>query len=116
MQACSEGAKGVPGGGRRVNHPFGPASIGAGGGEGLLPCFLLPKREPAHGLHPCFAVAEIWADRDPGGGGGGLKILGAWVPPPPLGTLGAVAVGSSCCGFGVNGLLCHVYTRCFACD
>ena len=72
MPACSEGAKGVPGGLRRVSHPFGLASVGGGKGaaKGLLPCFLVPNREPAHGLHPCFVVAEIWADRAPRGGGG----------------------------------------------
>ena len=64
VPACSEGAKGVPGGLSRVIHPFGPASVGGGGkgaAKGLLPCFLVP-REPAHGLHPRFVVAEIWAD------------------------------------------------------
>ena len=44
---------------------------GKGAAKGLLPCFLVPKREPAHGLHPRFVVAHIWANRDKGGGGGG---------------------------------------------
>ena len=53
---------------------------GAGGGAGLLlvpphfcwgggrgskksaPQFPGPQGEPAHGLHPRFVVAEIWAD------------------------------------------------------
>ena len=74
VSACSEGAKDVPGGRgwglRGVSHPFGPASVGGGGGvaKGMLPCLLLPKREPAHGLRPRFVVAEIWADRGRGGG------------------------------------------------
>ena len=36
-----------------------------GGGRGSkrsAPLFLGPQGEPAHGLHPRFVVAEIWAD------------------------------------------------------
>ena len=68
----------------------------AGGGGGLLlvpphfcwgggdrgskksaPQFPGPQGEPAHGLHPRFVVAEIWADRGLKGGGGlaGTPIL-----------------------------------------
>ena len=46
---------------------------GGGGGRQQKVCslcflFLEPNREPVHGLHPCFVVAEIWADRVGGGG------------------------------------------------
>ena len=42
------------------------------GGEGRgskksAPQFPGPQGEPAHGLHPRFVVAEIWADREEGG-------------------------------------------------
>ena len=53
------------GGGHRVRHPFGPASVGGG-----LPYFLVPNREPAHSLQPRFVVAEFWANGERGGGGG----------------------------------------------
>ena len=43
---------------------------GGGAAKGLLPCFLVPNREPAHGLHSRFVVAEIWADKVMRGGGG----------------------------------------------
>ena len=67
---------GQGGGLRGVSHPFGPASIKGGGGlaKGKLPCLLVPKREPAHSLHPRFVVAEIWADRERARGGGGVAI------------------------------------------
>ena len=66
----------------------------AGGGGGLLlvpphfcwgggdrgskksaPQFPGPQGEPAHGLHPRFVVAEIWADRGRGRGGGGCLLM-----------------------------------------
>ena len=55
---------------------FSPALFLLGGGgvgaaKGLLSCFLVPKGEPAHGLHPRFVVAEIWADRGRSKRGGG---------------------------------------------
>ena len=46
---------------------------GGGGGRGSkrsAPLFPGPQGEPAHGLHPRFVVAEIWADRVKKGGGG----------------------------------------------
>ena len=53
---------------------FGPAPFLLGGGRGSkksAPQFPGPQGEPAHGLHPRFVVAEIWADREVRGGGGG---------------------------------------------
>ena len=44
-----------------------------GGGRGSkrsAPLFPGPQGEPAHGLHPRFVVAEIWADWGRRGGGG----------------------------------------------
>ena len=35
---------------------------GGGGSKSRPPCFLVPNGGPAHGLHPPFVVAEIWAD------------------------------------------------------
>ena len=49
----------------------GPISVGGGGGsKRSAPLFPGPQGEPAHGLHPRFVVAEIWADRGLRGGGG----------------------------------------------
>ena len=67
---------GAGGGG---GSPFGPAPflLGGGGGRGSkksAPQFPGPQGEPAHGLHPRFVVAEIWADRGCKGGGGGLEF------------------------------------------
>ena len=59
------------GGGGGAGPAFGPAPFLLGGGGGSkrsAPLFPGPQEEPAHGLHPRFVVAEIWADR--GGGGG----------------------------------------------
>ena len=56
-----------------VTHSV-PLLLGGGGGgvaKGMLPCLLVPKREPAHGLHPRFVLADIWADRERERGGGG---------------------------------------------
>ena len=44
---------------------------GGGGSKSSAPLFPGPQGEPAHGLHPRFVVAEIWADRVRGGGEGG---------------------------------------------
>ena len=44
---------------------------GGGGSKRSAPLFPGPQGEPAHGLHPRFMVAEIWADRVLGGEGGG---------------------------------------------
>ena len=49
----------------------GPISVGGGGGsKRSAPLFPGPQGEPAHGLHPRFVVAEIWADRGKKGGRG----------------------------------------------
>ena len=67
MSACSEGARGMLGGGgggvRWACFQSGPDSVGAGrGSKRSAPLFPGPQGEPAHGLHPRFVVAEIWAD------------------------------------------------------
>ena len=75
VTACSEGARACRGGGGGAGPAFGPAPFLLGGGGGSkrsAPLFPGPQGEPAHGLHPRFVVAEIWADRGCGGGGGGL--------------------------------------------
>ena len=54
-----------------------PISVG-GGGRGSkksAPQFPGPQGEPAHGLHPRFVVAEIWADGRGGGGGAHIQIV-----------------------------------------
>ena len=64
------------GGGGGAGPAFGPAPFLLGGGGGSkrsAPLFPGPQGEPAHGLHPRFVVAEIWADRAAWGGGGGGK-------------------------------------------
>ena len=68
----------------------GKGQAGVGGWEGgraakPAPAFVAPNRGAAHGLHPRFVVAEIWADRGasteglPGGGrgppGAGLSLV-----------------------------------------
>ena len=71
VTACSEGVRACGGGG--AGPAFGPAPFLLGGGGGSkrsAPLFPGPHEEPAHGLHPRFVVAEIWADRARGGGGG----------------------------------------------
>ena len=63
------------GGGCWACFRSGPISVGGGGGsKRSAPLFPGPQEEPAHGLHPRFVVAEIWADRGPRGGGGGLAV------------------------------------------
>ena len=65
VPACSEGARACWGWGRG-GSPFGPAPFLLGGGgrgsKKSAPQFPGPQGEPAHGLHPRFVVAEIWAD------------------------------------------------------
>ena len=52
------------GGGCWACFRSGPISVGGGGGsKRSAPLFPGPQEEPAHGLHPRFVVAEIWADR-----------------------------------------------------
>ena len=67
---------------------FSPALFLLGGGVGAAkgpPLFPGPQGEPAHGLHPRFVVAVIWADWGGGGGGGGAAQGGGvrallWMP------------------------------------
>ena len=72
VTACSEGARACWGGGMCwACFRSGPISVGGGrGSKRSAPLFPGPQGEPAHGLHPRFVVAEIWADRVQGGGGG----------------------------------------------
>ena len=84
VPACSERARACWGGGCQVCLWSRPISVG-GGGRGSkrsAPLFPGPQGEPAHGLHPRFVVAEIWADGDRGGGGGGRHLVtlpqGCW--------------------------------------
>ena len=74
VTACSEGA-GVRGhagggGGAVLGLLSAPFLLGGGGGGSKRPAPLFPGPQggPAHGLHPRFVVAEIWADK--GGGHG----------------------------------------------
>ena len=72
VPACSEGARACWGGGGLLLVP--PHFCWGGGDRGSkksAPQFPGPQGEPAHGLHPRFVVAEIWADRVGMGGGGG---------------------------------------------
>ena len=73
VTACSEGVRACGGGGGCwACFRSGPISVGGGGGsKRSAPLFPGPHEEPAHGLHPRFVVAEIWADRGDNGGGGG---------------------------------------------
>ena len=72
VTACSEGVRACGGGGGCwACFRSGPISVGGGGGsKRSAPLFPGPHEEPAHGLHPRFVVAQIWADRGLGGGGG----------------------------------------------
>ena len=81
------------GGGGRVCFWSRPISVGWGrGSKRSAPLFPGPQGEPAHGLHPRFVVAEIWADRGQKGGGGacaGACVAGlrpAWGTPSRTGT------------------------------
>ena len=66
------------GGGGCAGPAFGPAPFLLGGGgrgsKRSAPLFPGPQGGPAHGLHPRFVVAEIWADKGCGGGGGGALV------------------------------------------
>ena len=78
VTACSEGVRACGGGGGACFRS-GPISVGGGGGsKRSAPLFPGPHEEPAHGLHPRFVVAEIWADRGvcKGGGGEGGEGIG----------------------------------------
>ena len=74
VSACNEGARACWGGGVLGLLSVRPHFSWGGGGRGSkrpAPRFPGPQGEPAHGLHPRFVVAEIWADRGLWGGGGG---------------------------------------------
>ena len=74
VTACSEGVRACGGGGGCwACFRSGPISVGGGGGsKRSAPLFPGPHEEPAHGLHPRFVVAEIWADRGARGGEGSV--------------------------------------------
>ena len=104
VTACSEGARACGGGGGCwACFRSGPISVGWGGGsKRSAPLFPGPQEEPAHGLHPRFVVAEIWADRV---GGGGRSSSGVRRPAArrAVSRVGAVAC-SHCSGrFGCAG-------------
>ena len=62
------------GGGAVLGLLSAPFLLGGGGGSKRpAPLFPGPQGGPAHGLHPRFVVAEIWADK--GGGGGARRGL-----------------------------------------
>ena len=67
VTACSEGAgvRGHAGGGGGLCWAcFRPHFCwGGGGSKRPGPLFPGPQGGPAHGLHPRFVVAEIWADK-----------------------------------------------------
>ena len=82
VTACSEGARACWGGGGGCWACFrsGPISVGGGrGSKRSAPLFPGPQGEPAHGLHPRFVVAEIWADW-----GGGVTRRPIFPTPPPF--------------------------------
>ena len=63
------------GGGAVLGLLSAPFLLGGGGGSKRpAPLFPGPQGGPAHGLHPRFVVAEIWADKDRGGGGGAAPL------------------------------------------
>ena len=92
VTACSEGAgvRGHAGGGGGCAGPaFGPISVGGGGGSKRpAPLFPGPQGGPAHGLHPRFVVAEIWADKVVAGAGGGGWVRVAGGTGSPAGRVG----------------------------
>ena len=70
VTACSVGARACWGGGVLGLLSVRPHFCWGGrGSKGSAPLFPDPQGEPAHGLHPRFVVAEIWADRENWGGG-----------------------------------------------
>ena len=111
VTACSEGARACWGGGGGAGPAFGPAPFLLGGGGGSkrsIPLFPGPQGEPAHGLHPRFVVAEIWADRGRWRGRG----HGGGVTPATcvscLGWRGAHGSGPGFGAFGRSGARCRV--------
>ena len=106
VTACSEGAgvRGHAGGGGAVLGLLSAPFLLRGGGGGSkrpAPLFPGPQGGPAHGLHPRFVVAEIWADKGAGGGGGcraAASLLSlraaACGTPGPLRVAGALPSGA----------------------
>ena len=86
VTACSEGAgvRGHAGGGGLCWACFRPHFCwGGGGSKRPAPLFPGPQGGPAHGLHPRFVVAEIWANKGvvggrPRGGWPATVVRGAW--------------------------------------
>ena len=69
VTACSEGARACGGGGG-AGPAFGPAPFllgGVGAAKGLLPCFLVPKKNQP----TACTLALWWLKFGPAGGGGG---------------------------------------------
>ena len=73
VTACSEGVRACGGGGGGAGPAFGPAPFllgGVGAAKGLLPCFLVPKRN-----QPTACTLALWwlkfGPTEAGGGGGG---------------------------------------------
>ena len=73
VTACSEGARARGGGGGGAGPAFGPAPFllgGVGAAKGLLPCFLVPKRN-----QPTACTLALWwlkfGPTETRGGGGG---------------------------------------------
>ena len=90
------------GGARGGGGAFGGWAPWGGGGAAkwLAPGLLVPNGGPAHGLHPRFVVAKIWADRLREGrmGGGvsgrvGWGVGGGGVQVGRVGVGGGVQVG-----------------------
>ena len=89
VPACSERVRACLGGGGGCRVCLWSRPISVGGGRGSkksAPLFPGPQGEPAHGLHPRFVVAEIWADGGDKGWGGPPRNIVASLPrrrPPP---------------------------------
>ena len=83
------------GGGAVLGLLSAPFLLGGGGGGGgskrPAPLFPGPQGGPAHGLHPRFVVAEIWADKGEVGGAG-VGVVLAGVPGVPVGRVGVGCV------------------------
>ena len=108
VTACSEGAgvRGHAGGGGLCWACFRPHFCwGGGGSKRPAPLFPGPQGGPAHGLHPRFVVAEIWADKQLGGGG---SFALARVPSPGVSPWGGRCLHSpSGCNSDVRAV--HLY-------
>ena len=125
VTACSEGAgvRGHAGGGGLCWACFRPHFCwGGGGSKRPAPLFPGPQGGPAHGLHPRFVVAEIWADSG-GGGGAAIHVFAVcpgtsglspsdvaevWQRHPPSATQQQRS-GSQKCGCGASDRTASVY-------